>query len=78
MMRRYRGIVLAMLCFLCEAIYPQKAYAYLDPGSGSFLFQLLLGVLLGAVFSMKLWWVRFKTFVTARFRRNRPPPKDHA
>jgi len=34
--------------------------AYLDPGSGSMLVQLLLGGVAGAAVVMKLGWERFK------------------
>ncbi len=34
--------------------------AYLDPGSGSMLVQLLLGGVAGAAVIMKLGWQRFK------------------
>jgi hypothetical protein len=34
--------------------------AYLDPGSGSMLVQLLLGGVAGAAVIMKLGWERFK------------------
>jgi len=34
--------------------------AYLDPGSGSMLVQLLLGGVAGAAVVMKLGWQRFK------------------
>ena len=48
---------------------PQNAHAYLDPGSGSLLFQALIGVLLAAFFTIKLWWGKFKSFVTGLGRK---------
>ncbi len=33
---------------------------YLDPGSGSFLIQLLLAVLLGAGVAIRLYWGKLK------------------
>ena len=38
------------------------AYAYLDPGSGSMLLQLLLGGVTGVVVIFKLYWQRVKGF----------------
>ena len=43
--------------------------AYLDPGSGSMLVQLLLGGVAGAAVIMKLGWERFKDM----FRSSTPP-----
>ncbi len=37
-----------------------QADAYLDPGSGSMLVQLLLGGVAGAAVIMKLGWERFR------------------
>jgi len=38
------------------------AYAYLDPGTGSYVFQLVIAALLGAAFAVKVFWLRIKTF----------------
>jgi hypothetical protein len=39
---------------------------YLDPGSGSFLVQLLLAALLGGAFAVKIYWRKIKAFVTGK------------
>jgi hypothetical protein len=36
---------------------------YLDPGSGSFLIQLLLAVLLGAGVAIRMYWGKIKTLL---------------
>jgi hypothetical protein len=46
--------------------------AYLDPGSGSMLVQLLLGGAAGAAVIMKLGWQRFKDM----FRSSSPKESD--
>ena len=46
--------------------------AYLDPGSGSMLVQLLLGGVAGAAVIMKLGWQRFKDI----FRLDRKAQAD--
>ena len=38
--------------------------AYLDPGSGSFLIQLLIAGLVGAGFFIKMSWKKIKAFFT--------------
>jgi len=40
---------------------------YLDPGSGSYLLQLLIASALGAAFAVRLYWTRIKAFFTRRF-----------
>lgn len=42
-----------------------KPLAYLDPGSGSYLLQLLIAAILGGVFALRVYWGRIKSF----FRR---------
>lgn len=49
-------------------------FAYLDPGSGSFLFQLLIAGLLGGLYATKSYWIRIKNFF---FRKKQgPPPRE--
>ncbi len=35
---------------------------YLDPGSGSYLLQLLIAGALGALFALRLYWKRVRGF----------------
>jgi hypothetical protein len=42
------------------------AYAYLDPGSGSMMVQLLLGGVAGAVVLVRLYWARLLTLLGLR------------
>ena len=43
------------------------AWAYLDPGTGSMMLQLLLGGVAGAMVVGKLYWQRLREFVTSLF-----------
>jgi hypothetical protein len=36
--------------------------AYLDPGSGSFLIQILIALFLGSAFAIRTFWGRIKNF----------------
>ncbi len=69
-MRFSHGARLAFLGAYCCAAFPANAYAYLDPGSGSYLFQLGLGFLLGALFAVKVFWNNILSFIKRLFRRN--------
>lgn len=44
--------------------------AYLDPGTGSYVIQLLIAGLMGALFLVKLYWGKIKSFFV------RPSLKD--
>ena len=46
---------------------PQKALAYIDPGTGSMMVQVLIGVLVGALFALKTFWKRIAIFLKDEF-----------
>ncbi|MCA9396280.1 MAG: hypothetical protein KC649_03840 [Candidatus Omnitrophica bacterium] len=39
-----------------------RAYAYIDPGSGSYLFQLLIAGIMGSLFAVKTFWHKITAF----------------
>ncbi len=43
-----------------------NALGYLDPGSGSYLLQLLIAGALGTLFAVKMFWGRIKGFFAER------------
>ena len=47
--------------------------AYLDPGSGSMIVQLLLGGFAAVVVTIKLWWRRLLRFLRLRPREGAEP-----
>jgi hypothetical protein len=42
------------------------AFAYVDPGSGGMMMQLLLGGAAGLTVLLRLYWQRFTTFIGVR------------
>jgi hypothetical protein len=55
---------LAMLIFALLA-FPQPAYAYIDPGTGSYVLQMILAVILAVPFVLKRYWLKIKSFFTS-------------
>jgi hypothetical protein len=41
---------------LASLLSPRAAVAYVDPVSGSVVFQLMIAGFLGAIFTIKTWW----------------------
>jgi hypothetical protein len=39
-----------------------KFLLYVDPGSGSYLVQVIIAAVLGAAFWIKMYWLRIKAF----------------
>lgn len=48
---------------------PNKPEAYLDPGSGSFIFQLILASILGGAFVVRAYWKRISIFIQNIFSK---------
>lgn len=59
-----RLIVMAFLLVLVE----RPTYAYLDPGSGSMLLQVLLGGIAATAVLAKIFWQRILEFFGIRSR----------
>jgi hypothetical protein len=57
------------------AVYSSDAHAYLDPGSGSYMLQILLGTLVAGFFAIKQYWHRLKYFFKERFGKKED--QDH-
>ena len=55
-------LFVVFLLFSSMLAFPGQALAYLDPGSGSFLLQMLLAALVGGLYTIKLYWARVKAF----------------
>ena len=51
------------------SISPRPAHAYLDPGTGSYIFQILIAGLVGGLFAVKIFWKRIKAFLIKVFRK---------
>ena len=62
-------MMVLLFTFLFLSLFEARAYAYLDPGSGSYLFQIMVASLVGAVFAIKTYWIKIKKFVKIFFRK---------
>jgi hypothetical protein len=57
-----RTIKFLLLTALISLILPQYAFGYIDFGSGSYFLQILLAVLFGALYAVKVFWANIKLF----------------
>ena len=53
------GLVVLMLI-------PTAALAYIDPGTGSFVIQGIIGAVIGGAFAIKLYWNKIKAALTGK------------
>lgn len=63
-------IVAAFLAFFATSI-PRSA-EYLDPGTGSYVFQVVVGTVLGAAVAVKMGWRRMWAAVTRKSSKSDP------
>ena len=61
-------IILSIFIFFLSSV---KAYAYLDPGTGSMIIQALLGVLAAIRAYITLYWRKFKNLINKIFQKKK-------
>lgn len=49
-------------------ILSSNAHAYLDPGTGSYVLQIIIAGIVSALFTLKMCWRRIVDFFTTLFR----------
>jgi hypothetical protein len=48
----------------------KQADAYIDPGSGSYILQLLIATFFGALFALKMYWKKMKSYFGGNPKEN--------
>lgn len=61
------AVALALVCFLL----PHEAHAYVDPGTGSYVLQLALAMVFGAIYSVKVYWRDLRHLIHRKTGRER-------
>lgn len=64
------SVGMAALCLMILLLTLSPAYAYLDPGMGSYVFQIVIAAAIGAAFAAKLFFHRLFNW------RKSPTPKS--
>lgn len=50
-----------------SVVLAPDAHAYLDPGTGSYIIQLVLAALFGGLFAIKMFWAKIAAFFRKAF-----------
>ena len=69
------ALVLAVYILLVISVVP--AHAYIDPGSGSMLLQLLLGGVAGIILALKIFWRRILSFFHVKSKDDEETPENN-
>jgi hypothetical protein len=49
----------------------ENSYAYLDLGTGQYLLQMILAGFLATIFTLRMYWEKFTSFVKRIFTRKK-------
>jgi H+/gluconate symporter-like permease len=61
-------LYIALLLALFGDMASRPAYAYIDPGTGSYVLQIVIGSMLAGAFVVRGFWQRIKLFAGSLFR----------
>jgi hypothetical protein len=65
-----------LLVLVCAVSLTHEAMAYLDPGSGSMMLQLLLGGIVGVGVIIRLYWTAFVNLFRRKNFQKTPAEED--
>jgi len=69
-----RSFGLLALVATIQVFFVTEAWAYLDAGTGSFIFQMIVAAIVGVSVTLRMYWHRIKAF----FSRQSPPAEEVA
>jgi len=68
-----------LLAVVVLTVYPKNAFAYIDPGSGSLLLQIVMSAFFGALFLARNFLAKavagFRRVIAGGKAENPPPPE---
>ncbi|MBA4717685.1 MAG: hypothetical protein HRO68_00660 [Nitrosopumilus sp.] len=70
-LKKFTGIVFPLftLALIFRGLFISDAYAYLDPGTGSLVIQIVIGALVGAGIAVKVFWIKLKYKFSSIFKK---------
>jgi hypothetical protein len=67
----FRLADMLLLVAVIQVLTPGDAQAYLDPGTASFVFQVIAASVLTALITLKIYWQKVKSGVRSLFSRKK-------
>jgi len=62
-------LAIILLLLLYFFVFAQSTYAYLDPGTGSYITQLMIGFVAGGLYLLKAYWRKIAVVVKRLFKK---------
>jgi len=72
---RQKLLLLLLLGFILSV---SQASAYIDPGTASMVWQLMLAVVLASVYAVHTYWIRIKNAIMRRFNKKSDDNLNHS
>ena len=60
--------LLIIFCLFYFLLFPHFIYAYIDPGTGSYIIQLLIAAFIGLSLGVKIFWKKIRAFFVNIFQ----------
>ena len=65
-----------IIAAILNLVFTDNAYAYIDPGTGSYVFQMAVATLLGASFALKTYWQKITIHIKKLFQKKLNPEEN--
>jgi hypothetical protein len=63
------ALKMTMVAFVGALCFPQYIFAYIDPGTGSYAFQVVIAAFVAVSFLIKTYWQKIKIFIGRLFSK---------
>jgi membrane associated rhomboid family serine protease len=57
--KKFTIVFFSIIVFM---VLPTMAFGYIDPGTGSYLLQIVIATLMGSLLALKIFWQKIKGF----------------
>ncbi len=63
-MFRFKNVMkMTLLAVFGALCFPHYVYSYIDPGTGSYVFQIIIAAFVAVSFMIKIYWHKIKRFI---------------
>lgn len=76
-MKKFTAQNMFIVFGLFHLIFPKTIFAYLDPGTGSYILQIILAAFVGTAFTIKIYWTKIKTVFINLFSKRSQERQDN-
>ena len=64
-----KALKMALVVLGASLLFPRHVYSYIDPGTGSYVFQVIIATVVAVSFAVKIYWNKIKGFLARLFSK---------